>query len=104
MVLKNQTILPAPFLDIDALVPDISTYDDATSFLVAQNAATNTYNPGLWSRFDWTWHEGRYWYCQSAYDAASEADALATPAADPADPPAGGCGGWPWSGLDPVDR
>ena len=22
---------------------------------VAQNAATNTYNPNLWSRFDWAW-------------------------------------------------
>jgi hypothetical protein len=39
--------------------------------------------------------------CQTAYDKATEAEALATPPADPADPATGGCGGFPWSSFAP---
>jgi hypothetical protein len=79
---------------------DITDVDDAAGWLVAQNAATNDWSPGLWSRFDWTWGtDGTFWYCQTAYAADTEADALATPAADPADPGTTGCGGFSWTAM-----
>ena len=78
----------------------ISEADDSAGWLTAQNAASNSYNPSLWSRFDWTWDSGgTLWYCQTAYAAATEADALATPAADPADPATTGCGGFSWTSM-----
>ena len=80
----------------------ISQYDNVGGWAVAQNASTNEYNPDLWSRFDYTWFEGAWYYCQSAYDAADEATALAAAAADPTDPSTGGCGGsFAWTNLTP---
>jgi hypothetical protein len=76
---------------------DLTSYDNDARFLVAQNAADNAYGAGLWSRFDWV---GDLAYCQTAYDAATEADAAATPRPDDADL-AGGCGGSPWTDLTP---
>ena len=88
---------------IDFSFFEVSQADDGAGWLVAQNGLANEWNPGLWSRFDWTWDaEGALWYCQTAYDAATEADALATPAADAADPAAGGCGGFTWTSLTPA--
>lgn len=66
----------------------------ARGFLVARNDLSNSFAPGLWSRFDWTTDaNGDLWYCQSAYDAKREADAVETPAADATDPATAGCGG-----------
>ena len=76
----------------------ISQYDNLAGYLVADNDAANAYNPDLWSRFDWTWDADQLHYCQIAYDAASEDDALAATGADPADLLAG-CGGFAWSRL-----
>lgn len=79
---------------------DITQAHDAEGWLVAQNSASNEWSPGLWSRFDWTWDsEGGLWYCQTAYAASTEADAVATPAADPSDSANTGCGGFSWSSL-----
>ncbi len=79
---------------------DITTADDGAGWLVAQNAATNEWSPGLWSRFDWTWDgDGGLWYCQTAYAATTEAEAIATPAADATDPATTGCGSFSWSAL-----
>ena len=93
--------------DITAFVwvNDSSRYDisqtDATAWLVAQNGSDNAWNPGMWSRFDWTWDgDGLLWYCQTAYAAATEADALATPAADATDPATTGCGSFPWTSME----
>ncbi len=96
--------------DIDAFVWtsgsswfDITAWDADAGWVVAQNAESNEWNPGMWSRFDWAWDsEGALWYCQTAYAAASEADALATPAADATDPSTGGCGAFSWTGLEPA--
>ena len=83
----------------------ISQYDNDGDFLIAQNDAANTYSPELWSRFDWTTDgAGTLYYCQSAYDAADEATALATQAADPADPATTGCSSFAWTTLTPVAR
>ena len=77
----------------------LTDYDNAARVVVGQNGAANDWNPGLWSRFDWTWDvNGQLWACQTAYDAASEADAWATPPADSVDLGAG-CGGFAWTML-----
>lgn len=78
----------------------IAAYDNEGDHLVAQNAATNTYFPGLWSRYDWLWSGAELYYCQSAYDAATQADAQAA-SADRTDLGAG-CGGFGWTLLTPA--
>ncbi|MEZ4318961.1 MAG: hypothetical protein R3F61_15710 [Myxococcota bacterium] len=77
----------------------ITTFDNDADFLIAQNDANNEYNPDLWSRMDWFDAGTTLWFCQSAFDAATEADALATAAADPSDPATTGCGGFSWTQL-----
>jgi len=78
---------------------DVVVYSNDERWLVAQNAATNAWNPGAFSRFDWAVTGSTLWYCQTAYDAPTLEQALATAPADSADPEAGGCGGSPWSRL-----
>ena len=73
--------------------------DNAERWAVGQNADDDPYNPGAWSRFHYTFDDARIWYCQSVYDAADEATALAAPAPDATDPAAGGCGDFAWSPL-----
>lgn len=75
-------------------------FDAAERWLLARNDAANEFNAGLYSRFDWVEVGGVLWYCQSAFDAASEEDALAA-SANADDPATGGCGGFPWSQLTP---
>jgi hypothetical protein len=73
-------------------------------YVVARNGSTNAWNPGLYSRFDWTTDgHGKLYYCQSADDKNSAAEAEAVTTADPADPASGGCGGFAWSGLTELD-
>jgi hypothetical protein len=74
-------------------------FDNDAMYAIAQNDDANEYSPGLWSRFDWTEYEGNLYYCSTAYDAASEQDALDTPRADDTDPTSGGCGSFAWSQL-----
>ena len=83
------------------LVFTITAWDDEARWIVASNAPDDPYNPGKWSRFDWAVVDDATWYCQTAFSAATEAEALATPAAD-ATNLASGCGGFGWSGLRPV--
>jgi hypothetical protein len=74
-------------------------FKPADDYALAQNAATNAYFPGLFSRFDWTTDErGALRYCQTAYNAASAADAAAVAPAN-ANELVKGCGGFPWSAL-----
>ena len=81
----------------------IASYDNEAEYLVAQNDAANEWNPGLWSRFDWTTDtSGGLYYCQIAYDAASAEDAAAVDTADHADVEAG-CNGFAWTALTPLD-
>lgn len=68
-------------------------------FVIAQNAETNEYFPGLWSRFEWTTTADGVYYCQVAYDAADEAAARGAESADATDPAAGGCSGFAWTKL-----
>ncbi len=80
----------------------ISWYDNDAAYLVAQNGEANEFNPGLWSKFEWTTtQDDRLWYCQTAFDAASAEEAEAAPEADPNDPETTGCSGFPWTELIP---
>jgi len=79
----------------------ITQFDNDANMLIAQNDSTNSFNPDLWSRMDWFDDGTDLWFCQIAFDAATEADALATPAADSTDPANSGCGGFGWSSLTP---
>jgi len=79
----------------------ITIFSNADQYLIAQNDAANQYSPSLWSRFDWTQDQGILYYCQTAYDAASEQAALDTPRADVKDLAGKGCGGFAWSKLTP---
>jgi hypothetical protein len=80
---------------------EITQFDNEENYAIAHNSEDNEYNPGLWSRMDWTQKDGELWFCQTAYDAASEEAALATQPADPADPANSGCQGFSWTELTP---
>lgn len=78
----------------------VVTFDNVEEYAIAFNGP-DAFVPNSWSRFDWTFDNGSYWYCQTAYDAASYEDALATPRSDDSDPANGGCGdfGFSWTQL-----
>ena len=79
----------------------ISVYDNEENYFVAENGPT-AWSVG-WSRFDWTTGaDGSYYYCQATYDAATEADAIATTTSDDTAPGDGGCGDFAWTGLTAV--
>ena len=95
-----QTITNATWSDGFGSAFHISQYDNDAQLAIAENDAANSFNPSLWSRFDW--HSdtaGMLWYCQTCYSCADEAVALATAAADTADPGNAGCGGYSWTSL-----
>jgi len=86
-------------IDIDSIgIYHFSSVDNERNFAVARNDEANTYNPCLWSRFDWMTGGGDLYYCQSAFDAADEQTAANVPAGDAEDLETG-CGGFAWSKL-----
>ena len=74
----------------------ITEYNNAENWLIAQNGASNPYNPNLWSKFEW-FVDTEIYYCQSAYD-APDADTAHAIASDTNDKQTG-CNGFPWSIL-----
>ena len=81
----------------------ISQYDNDGDFLVAQNGSGNSYNPDLWSRFEWTWDgESNLYYCQIAFAEETEEGALGAASADPADLEKG-CNTFGWTQLIPAE-
>ncbi|MBX7194898.1 MAG: hypothetical protein K1X94_22790 [Sandaracinaceae bacterium] len=76
--------------------------DNAEDFAIAQNDATNAFSPSLFSRFEWVRVAGDLYYCQSPYDAATEAAALEAARPDRSDPANSGCGMFGWSLLRPA--
>ena len=80
----------------------VSRFSNFDGVVIAQNDETNTYSPGLWSRFDWIPDgSGGYYYCQVVFDAASEWEARTAPAPDASNPEVDGCGSFnfSWSRL-----
>lgn len=83
----------------DALQFNISQYNNDLKIVIAQNDAANEWNPSLWSKFQWTIDElNNIFYCQTAFEAATEDDAISTPPADVTDLESG-CNNYPWSML-----
>jgi len=86
-------------IDIGSIgIYHFSSVDNEGNFAIARNDEANTYNPCMWSRFDWTTDGGDLYYCQSAFDAADEQTAAKVPAGDAEDLETG-CGGFAWSKL-----
>jgi hypothetical protein len=81
------------------LVFETCSVDNPGHRLIAHNNSANSFNPGKFSRFEWTKSDNRLWYCQSVFDAATEQAAASAPPADPAHPATGGCGTFAWSTL-----
>ena len=77
----------------------VAQFSNEQAMLVAQNDASNDFAPEKWSRFDWALDGETLWFCQSAFEAETEDDALATAAANSDDPAASGCGEFAWSQL-----
>ncbi len=84
---------------------EIMEWHTQAQFVVARNAATNTSDPGLWTRIDWmllpnmspyTWA-----FCFTAYRAPTRDAARNTPAADRNNPRTG-CNGYPFSRMKPA--
>jgi hypothetical protein len=72
--------------------------NDDAMWLVAENDADNEFNPGLFSRFEWTFSDEQLYYCQSVFDAPSADDAATADPADASDLESG-CNGFGWSSL-----
>jgi hypothetical protein len=79
-----------------------TTIDDTADFAIAQNDAANMFSPGLYSRFEWVRVGEQLYFCQSPFDAATEAAALGAARPDRSDPAMTGCGTFAWSPLTPV--
>lgn len=77
----------------------IAEFDNKSMYVIAQNDEGNSFNPGLWSRFDWAWDGDQLHFCQSVYDGPSIDDAR-DGGADASDLTTG-CGGFAWSTLTP---
>ncbi len=83
----------------DSFSFDISQYNNELHTIIAQNSENNEYNPELWSKFQWTYDfHNNLFYCQVAFEAATEDDAIATEPANPEDLGTG-CGGFSWTML-----
>jgi hypothetical protein len=80
----------------------IVEWNVAERYLIAQNAADNPSDAGLWTRIDWMPFTGMapytWGFCLTAYQAPTAAAARATPAADRATPRTG-CNGFPFSRM-----
>ena len=77
-------------------------HSNAFKVIIAKNSDSNSWSPGLYSRFDLhTDSSNQTWFCQTVYDAGSFDEALTTTAADSSNPASSGCGGFAWSKLIP---
>lgn len=101
----DHTIDEASWVQVSAfgtLTFAVLSFDNPGKWVIAQNGFDNAYYPDLYSRFDWVdGTHGDLFYCQTAFDAATEAAAESTPRADDSDPENAGCGGFAWTNLRP---
>ncbi len=89
---------------MDTSVFHITIVNNVADFLIAQADSKNQYYASLWNRFDWNVDGNNVLrVCETAYQAATEQEALATPAANAQDFDKG-CGGFPWSVLTPIQN
>ena len=61
------------------------------------------WGPDLWTRFDWTYHDGTLYFCMATYDSPTEFSTLSVPDSDPTSPADTDCrGDWFWTALHPM--
>lgn len=81
-------------------------WNEANEYLIAQNGATNSSAPNLWTRIDWMQLSNmapyEWAFCLSSYDAPTAAAAEATEVAR-RETPRTGCNGFPFSRMRPID-
>ncbi|MBK25790.1 MAG: hypothetical protein CME70_17455 [Halobacteriovorax sp.] len=84
----------------DSSTYEIIEFNNEENYLIALNG-DDSFNPGEYSRFEWTFEEGTLYYCQSVYDAETEEEAKSYLDSDPTDPSSAGCGSYnfPWTEL-----
>ncbi len=82
-----------------SLVFELCSVDNGKRRLIARNHSRNEFNPGMFSRFEWTRFKNRLWYCQIVFDAKTPQEAASKPPADTSDPERRGCATFPWSSL-----
>lgn len=105
------TITPTDWLHRPRSRYHIVKWDVAKQYAIAQNDSSNPGQPRRWTRLDWMELPGmppyEWGFCLTAYDAASAADAEATPAAR-RETPKTGCNGFPFSRMrriqDPLSK
>jgi hypothetical protein len=78
---------------------EVCSVDNTRKRIIAQNDGRNAFNPGKYSRFEWTTFGNRLWYCQTVFDAPDASAADAAPPADASNPVDKGCGQFAWSTL-----
>lgn len=61
-------------------------------YLIVQNDLINDFNPGKFSRFDWTLQNDTLYYCQTTFDSQSPSAAEAADLSDDSNPATSGCG------------
>ncbi len=96
----TQTLTSSTWSDGFGDVFHIAEFSNAAGSAIAQNDAANAFFPSLWSRFDWTTYQTHLYYCQTAYNATSQAAAEATAPANATNPSVAGCGGFAWTALN----
>jgi len=93
-----QEVSKSFWISTDAVF-EVCSVDNASDRIIAMNNPRNAYNPGKFSRFEWTNSANRLWYCQIVFDAPSAAAAAAAAPANASNPAQTGCGNFAWSEL-----
>jgi hypothetical protein len=89
----------------------VLAYSNEEGWVVVQNSCDATFNPGKFSRYDFSWVETdaglTLYVCTQVFAADSVQDAVDAPAAGNDDPATGGCGApdndFPWSTFTPAE-
>lgn len=86
--------------DDDSSTYQIIEFNNEGRYLIALNG-DDSFNPGQYSRFEWTFENGNLYYCQGVFDAETEEEAKSYQDSDPAEPTEAGCGTYdfPWTEL-----
>lgn len=79
-------------------------WDEVDRWVVTRNAPNAEFNPSLFNRIEFTppGGNGAFYYCFVDFALPTSQAAIgSTESADPTSPEMGGCGGFPWTRLDP---
>lgn len=82
---------------------EILQVNNEQNYVVTRNAEDAMFNPGKYGRSHWTEEDdGVFYYCTIEFDLDSLEEArMLVQVPDGSDPEIGGCGGFPWTRLEP---